>query len=110
MDSTVIELSQKGQSALDANNYKAAEVYYQTIIDRYGSDTGVSIAAQFEIAHLRLKKKNYKDAEQRLTEIISAYKTTGGTSLPPEYLILAQNDLARIPDKERTNTNLEKAD
>lgn len=96
-DSTVVELSQKGQSALDSNNYKAAEVYYQTILDRYGSDASARIAAEFEIAHMRIKKQKWEDAQVRLEAIIAAYETTGGTSLPPEYLVLARNDLARIP-------------
>lgn len=98
LDATPIELAQKGQSALDANNYKAAEVYYQTLIDRYQGDPATTIAAEFEIAHLRMKKKQWHDAQERLEAIINAYNTTGGTNLPPEFLILAQNDLARIPE------------
>ena len=94
---TVIELSQKGQEALDSNNYKAANVYYQVIIDRYGTDTGVLTAAEFEIAHIFLKKKNWEKAKPMLETIISRYETTGGASLPPEYLVLARNDLDRIP-------------
>lgn len=101
-DSTVVELSQKGQSALDANNYKAAEVYYQTIIDRYGTDASARISAEFEIAHMRIKKEKWDDARIRLEAIISAYETTGGTALPPEYLVLARNDLARIPEGKQT--------
>lgn len=95
---TVGELSQKGQAALDDDNYKAAEVYYQTIIDRYGTDTGTLTAAEFEIAHLRMKKKNWADAKVRLETIIARYESTGGAGLPPEYLVLAKNDLARIPE------------
>lgn len=98
-DSSVAELSQLGQSALDANNYKAAEVYYQTIIDRYGTDMGAVTAAEFEIAHLRVKKNDWADAKPRLEAIIARYETTGGADLPPEYLVLARNDLARAPDK-----------
>jgi outer membrane protein assembly factor BamD (BamD/ComL family) len=95
---TVGELSQKGQAALDDNNYKAAEVYYQTIINRYGTDTGTLTAAEFEIAHLRMKQKNWTDAKTRLETIIARYESTGGAGLPPEYLVLAKNDIARIPE------------
>ena len=35
LDTTVIDLSQRGQESIDDSNYKAAEVYYQLIIDRY---------------------------------------------------------------------------
>ncbi len=96
-ETTVAELSQSGQSALDDNHIKAAEVYYQMIIDRYGDDLGARTAAEFEIAHLRLKAKKWADATARLDAIIARYETTGGAGIPPEYLVLAKNDRARIP-------------
>jgi outer membrane protein assembly factor BamD (BamD/ComL family) len=94
---TVAELSQKGQSALDENNERAAEVYYQLIIDRFGDDMSQRTAAEFEIAHMRLKKKAWADAASRLDAIIARYDTSGGASLPPEFLVLAKNDRKRIP-------------
>ncbi|ULQ60378.1 hypothetical protein K7I13_03460 [Brucepastera parasyntrophica] len=101
-EASVAELSLRGQTELDRNKYKAAEVYYQTIIDRYGSDTSTLTAAEFEIAHIRMKQKKWEDAETRLETIIARYESTGGTELPPEYLVLARNDLNRIPEKHRT--------
>jgi outer membrane protein assembly factor BamD (BamD/ComL family) len=98
LDATVIDLSQRGQESIDNSNYKAAEVYYQLIIDRYGeSNMSALTSAEFEIAHMRLKKKHWADAKARLEKIIARYETAGGASLPPEYLVLAKNDLARIP-------------
>lgn len=93
---TIIELSQKGQESLDTNNYKAAKVYYQVIIDRYGTDMGALTAAEFEIAHILLKQKKWEDSKNMLETIISRYEVTGGASLPPEYLVLAKNDLERL--------------
>lgn len=109
-DTTVLELSQLGQEAIDDSNYKAAEVYYQTIIDRYGTDPSALTAAEFEIAHIRMKKKEWVDAKARLETIIARYETAGGASLPPEYLVLAKNDLARIPaDKSATDKSADKS-
>lgn len=96
-DMTVVSLSQKGQEAIDASNYKAAEVYYQTVINRYGTDTAALTAAEFEIAHIRMKQKDWPDARKRLEAIIARYEEAGGATLPAEYLVLAKNDLARIP-------------
>lgn len=96
-EKTVAELSQLGQTAFDKGNYKAAEVYYQLIIDRYGTDLGALTGAEFEIAHLRMKSKTWDDARKRLETIIARFDSTGGAGLPPEYLVLAKNDLARIP-------------
>ncbi|HNQ97632.1 MAG TPA: hypothetical protein PKH81_06050, partial [Treponemataceae bacterium] len=90
-------LSQSGQAALDESNFKAAEVYYQLIIDRYGSDPAARTAAEFEIAHMRLKQKKWADARSRLETIIARYEEAGGAGLPPEYLVLAKNDLSKIP-------------
>ena len=94
---TIAELSQSGQSALDESNYRAAEVYYQLIIDRFGEDMSARTSAEFEIAHMRLKKKAWADAASRLDAIIARYDSAGGASLPPEFLVLAKNDRKRIP-------------
>lgn len=96
LEMTIIELSQKGQESLDSNNYKAAKVYYQVIIDRYGTDIGALTAAEFEIAHILLKQKKWEPSKTMLETIISRYEAAGGTSLPPEYLVLARNDLERL--------------
>ena len=61
------------------------------------ADLGARTAAEFEIAHLRLKAKKWADATARLDAIIARYETTGGAGIPPEYLVLAKNDRARIP-------------
>jgi len=97
---SIAELNQQGQKAFDASNYKAAEVYYQLIIDRYGTDLSALTGAEFEIAHLRVKQKSWDDAKVRLETIIARYAETGGAGLPPEYLVLARNDLKRVPVAE----------
>lgn len=96
-DLSVPELNRRAQDAIDSSNDKAAEVYYTLIIDRFGSDPATLTAAEFEIAHIRVKNEKYADAAQRLQTIISRYEATGGAGLPPEYLVLARNDLAKVP-------------
>jgi len=103
-DQTVIQLSQKGQEALDKSNYKAAEVYYQLIIDRYGTDAAALTAAEFEIAHIKIKQKNYADAKTMLEAIVARYEAAGAVGLKPEYLVLAKNDLAHITALETKKT------
>jgi len=94
---TIAELSQKGQTAIDDNNEKAAEVYYRLIIERFGTDAGALTGAEFEIAHIRIKQKKWADAKTMLEAIVSRYESSGGAGLPPEYLILAKNDLSKVP-------------
>ena len=95
-DLTAEELSLMGQNALDRNNYAAAEIYYDTVLERYAGDIRAVTAAEYEIAHIRVKQEHWADAKPLLEKIIARYETTGGAGLPPEYLVLARNDLARV--------------
>ena len=107
---SVAELNLKAQESIDESNYKAAEVYYNLILERYGADPATATSAEFELAHIRIKRKDYADAAQRLNTIIARYETSGGAGLPPEYLVLARNDLARIPEEYRTESGPESAE
>ncbi len=98
-DATVEDLTLLGQQSLDISNYKAAEVYYSTIIQRYGSDITVLVAAEYEIAHIRIKQKRWDEAEDILTRIVSYYDDAAPDMLPPHYKKLALIDLEKIPKK-----------
>ncbi len=100
-DLTTAELSLMGQKALDNNNYKAAEVYYQTIIERYSNDMSAVTAAEYEIAHIRVKQRHWSSARPLLEQVIARYETAGGAGLPPEYLVLARNDLEKVTEGEQ---------
>ena len=92
---SIQELSLMGQTELDNNNHAAAVVYYEVIIDRYGSDPRTLTAAEYEVAHIFVKQKHWSDAIPILERIIARYEAAGGAGLPPEYLVLARNDLQR---------------
>ncbi len=96
-NATVEELTLLGQQSLDVSNYKAAEVYYSTIVKRYGSDIGVLVAAEYEIAHIRIKQKKWVEAKEMLDRIVSYYDGTDLSVLPPHYKKLALIDLKKIP-------------
>ncbi|MDR2897714.1 MAG: hypothetical protein LBU99_02785 [Spirochaetaceae bacterium] len=92
------ELTVLAQEQYDKGSNKGAEIYYQTIIDRYEYDTSARIAAEFEIAHLKIKEKKWSEASERLQAIILQYQSDATMSLPPEYRKLAETDLAKIPE------------
>ena len=96
-NATVEELTLLGQQSLDISNYKAAEVYYSTIIKRFGSDITVLVAAEYEIAHIRVKQKKWDEADEMLKRIVSYYEGTEAGLLPPHYKKLALIDLDKIP-------------
>lgn len=93
------QLIQLAQNSYDKGNTKAAEIYYETIIMRYGSNINSLIAAKYEIAHLKVKANNWKEAKPLLEEIIALYNTDS-TGLPPEYKKLAELDIAKIPQEK----------
>ena len=97
-DLTASQLLQKGQTCYDNADYKSAEIYYKTTIDRYGDDTTTYIEAKYELAHLYIKKKNYDKARSALDEILELYDYAAAGTIPPAYKKLAQIEMAKIPD------------
>ena len=98
-DTTAADLTQKAQEAFDASNYRAAYAYYQIILNRFSTDESVCVAAEYEIAHLHIKKKKWQDAYTALEKIITKYEGPMGMQLPPDYYKLAKIDYARAAEK-----------
>ena len=98
LDLSAKELNQKAQECTAAENYAGAEVYYKTLIQRFGMDTSVLIPAEFELAHVYIKQKKYDKAKPVLERVLSYYEVDTG-SLPREYRKLAQIDLNKIPQE-----------
>ena len=98
-DSTPADLTQKAQEAFDSGNYRAARVYYEVILKRFATDESVCVAAEYEIAHLHIKKHQWKDAYTILEKIIAKYEGPMAMHLPPDYYKLAKIDYARAAEK-----------
>lgn len=98
-DAAASDLMQKAQEAFDAGNYRAAHVYYEAILKRFSSDEGIYIAAQYEIAHLYIKERRWKDAYALLKKIIEKYEGPLAMHLPPAYYKLAKMDYTRAAEK-----------
>ena len=79
-------------------HYKAAGLC-STIIKRFGSIL-ILVAAEYEIAHIRVKQKKWDEAQQMLERIVSYYEGTEAGLLPPHYKKLALIDLDKIPQKQ----------
>ena len=102
-DLSARELVQSGQTALDNGNSKAAEAYYNALLERYGADPACYAEAKFEIAHLYVKKKNYRVAAPLLEEILRLYQNVPVGTLPPAFGRLAEVDYKKIPDKYKAD-------
>ena len=96
------ELLQLGQTAIDEGNYKAAEFYYKAVIAVYGENKASSVIAEYEIAHMKIKRKNYKEAKPALEKILLYYDDPQlQDTLSPEYKKLAQIDLEKCEPKSK---------
>ena len=102
-DATESDLVRLAQDSYDAGNIKAATVYYETIINRFGSNLDSYISAKFELAHILVKEKKFEEAKPMLEEILGFYEDDTTLQLPPEYKKLAQIDLAKITSAQEKN-------
>jgi outer membrane protein assembly factor BamD (BamD/ComL family) len=93
---TPAELVQRAQDATDKNKYDQAIVYYQAILDRFPDDLGSVCAAEYEIAFINYKKKNYDEAKTGFRSLLERYRGEDAALLPTQYRILGEKILAKI--------------
>jgi len=70
------EYFKNAQSAVvDWGNYNAALFYYEEFIKKFPDMKGKIIEAEYEIAFIHFRKKNFIEAEERFDLILEKYKT-----------------------------------
>ena len=94
-----IDLIQKAQEAFEANNYRGAKKWYEIILKRFGDDPSIRVEAKYEIAHILLKQKKWKEAYIHLTEVIESYESRDGMRLPQDFYKLAKMDYEKVVKK-----------
>jgi outer membrane protein assembly factor BamD (BamD/ComL family) len=92
------ELIQRAQEATDRNRYKVALQYYQALHDRNRSNIDLVITAEYEIAFIHYKQKNYAQARADFNAILEYYNTPDQELLPQHFKRLSQIVLQRIDD------------
>ena len=97
---TPMELIQRGQEASDRNRYAHALQYYEALIDRYPFDIDFICAAEYEIAFIHYKQKNFSLSRSKFDALLSRYRAQGGQLLPPQFEILSNIVLERIDEHE----------
>ena len=96
------QLIQLGQDNFDNHHYKAAEKYFNTVLERFGDDPKHYLEAKYELGHLYLKQKKYSAAYDNFKEIEEIYKSVP-VGLPGAYKILCGIELAKIPEEKIQN-------
>jgi len=99
-DLTPAELIQRGQEASDRNRYAVSLQYYQAILDRFPYDIANVIAAEYEIAFIHYKQKNYELSKTEFNRLLARYDVPDQELLPPQFKILSNIVLKKIADIE----------
>lgn len=95
----VIDLIQKAQEAFEINNYRGAKKWYEIILHRFGDDDSVRVEAEYELAHILVKQRRWKEAYRHLAPLIELYETRNGMRLPQDFYKLAKMDYEKVLKK-----------
>jgi outer membrane protein assembly factor BamD (BamD/ComL family) len=98
LDKTVAELTQLAQTAFDDGHVAESEMYYRIIEKRFYDDLPSRLAAEFELAHIKVKQKKWREALPLLETVLSYYEGIQAYALPQSYFKLATADLEKIPE------------
>jgi outer membrane protein assembly factor BamD (BamD/ComL family) len=97
---TAMELIQRGQEASDKNRYGLSLRYYQALLERNRTNSTLVCTAEYEIAFIHYKEKNYDQARDEFEALLERYEEEDAETLPPEYRILANIVLKQIDEKQ----------
>ncbi|AEF80664.1 conserved hypothetical protein [Leadbettera azotonutricia ZAS-9] len=100
MDLTAAEMVQRAQEASDKNRYNVSLEYYETILDRFQSDTEYVCTAEYEIAFIHYKQKKYQIAKTEFNSLLVRYDSPDEELLPPQFKILSLKILGNITEIE----------
>ncbi|MDE7292243.1 MAG: hypothetical protein K2N58_09375 [Treponemataceae bacterium] len=92
------QLIQLGQDNYDSGKYRAAEMYFNAVLERYGTDIKRYVEAKYELGHLFVKTKKYQNAYNNFQEILEIYENVP-VGIPGAYKRLSQLELEKIPQK-----------
>ncbi|TVQ26099.1 MAG: hypothetical protein EA383_06560 [Spirochaetaceae bacterium] len=97
-DLTAPELFQRAQEAIDQSNFRAADVYYQTALDRFGDSPDVAVVAEYELGFLRYRQGDLEGARPYFEAVLRRYEgsSQAQAQLPPWPPVLSQRFLDRI--------------
>ena len=102
-DLTPMELIQRGQEASDRNRFTAALQYYEALLTRFPYDIDSICAAEYEMAFIHYKQKDYDLARSGFNHLLTRYDTPDEELLPPQFKILSNIVLARIDEIEASS-------
>ena len=98
-DKTPAQIIQMGQNYVGNGDYKSAEFCYNTVIDRYGTDSSVYVEGKYELGRVYLAQKKYDKAYETFNELLELYDNYAAM-LPGSYKKLCNISISQIPAKK----------
>jgi tetratricopeptide (TPR) repeat protein len=95
-DLTPLEYFQRAQEASDAGRYSLSMQYYEKFQELFPEERDRNVWAQYEIALLYYKMKEYQASLRRFDDLLARYELEEVPELPEGPKILAQKVKARI--------------
>ncbi|MCL2043012.1 MAG: hypothetical protein FWG89_02610 [Treponema sp.] len=99
-DLSPAEIIQRAQEASDRNRYAAALQYYEALLERNPDNMELVCTAEYEIAFINYKLKNYAQAREGFNALLERYNNPGMEILPDKFRILSNIVLQQIDEKE----------
>lgn len=99
-DLSQMEMFQRAQEAVDQERWDVALQYYQEFIRRFPDDRGAIMEAEYEIAFIAYKQRDYELSRSRFESILATYEADRSGVLPEWPRVLSER-LIQIID-ERT--------
>ena len=95
------ELIQRAQEATDRNKYNIAARYYQALYDRNQNNIDLVITAEYELALIYYKQRDYDRSREKFNSLLKYYDTPDNELLPQHFKILSNIVLKRMDEKGR---------
>lgn len=97
-DKTYAQIIQMGQNYVGVGDYKSAEFCYNTVIERYGSDSLIYVEGKYELGRVYLAQRKYDKAYSVFNELLDIYDSSYGMMLPGAYKKLCNISISQIPE------------
>ncbi|MCL2193600.1 MAG: hypothetical protein FWB78_09425 [Treponema sp.] len=94
------QLIQRAQEASDRNRFNLALQFYQALLDRNPHNLTWVVNAEYEIAFIHYRQRNFGVARAGLYALLERYEAPGGEFLPEKFRVLAHVVLGRIAERE----------
>ncbi|MDR2900437.1 MAG: hypothetical protein LBV20_02805 [Treponema sp.] len=95
-DMSPSEIIQRAQEASDRNRFDDAKQYYEVLLDRFGSSIDMVCTAEYEIAFLNYKQKNFTEAQSGFEQLLARYEGPDAILLPQHFRILAEKVMEKM--------------